>query len=98
MVKLKPTALLKYVEGAPLQADISLNALYNDRFRLGLAYRWSAALSGLAGFQINEKLMIGYAYDWDTTDLGKFNSGSHELFLRFELFKHRDDLISPRFF
>ena len=98
MVKLKPTALLKHVEGAPLQADISLNALYNDRFRLGLAYRWSAALSGLAGFQINEKLMIGYAYDWDTTDLGKYNSGSHELFLRFELFNHRDDLISPRFF
>jgi len=97
-VKLKPAGLLKYVEGAPLQADISLNAMYNDRFRLGLAYRWSAALSGLAGFQINQQLMIGYAYDWDTTDLGQFNSGSHELFLRFELFNHKENLISPRFF
>ena len=97
-VKLKPAGLLKYVEGAPLQADMSLNAMYNDRFRLGLAYRWSAALSGLAGFQINQQLMIGYAYDWDTTGLGQFNSGSHELFLRFELFNHKDNLISPRFF
>jgi len=97
-VKLKPSGLLKYVEGTPLQVDMSLNAMYNDRFRLGLAYRWSAALSAMAGFQINQQLMIGYAYDWDTTGLGKFNSGSHEIFLRFELFNHRDDLISPRFF
>jgi len=97
-VKLKPAGLLKSVEGAPLQVDISLNAMYNDRFRLGLAYRWSAALSGMAGFQINQKLLIGYAYDWDTTGLGKYNSGSHELFLRFELFNHKEKLISPRFF
>jgi len=97
-VKLKPSGLLKYVEGAPLQLDLSLNALYNDRFRLGLAYRWSAALSAMVGFQINQKLLIGYGYDWDTTGLGKFNSGSHEIFLRFELFHHKKDLISPRFF
>jgi len=97
-IELKPAVLLKYVSGAPLQADLSLNARYREKFTLGLAYRWSAAMSALAGFQINDQIMIGYAYDWDTTDLGRFNSGSHEIFLRFELFNHRDDLISPRFF
>lgn len=97
-IDLKPAGLVKYVAGAPLQADISLNARYKDRFTLGLAYRWSAALSGLAGFQINDRLAIGYAYDWDTTDLGRFNTGSHEIFLRYELINHREDLISPRFF
>ncbi len=97
-VDLKPSGLVKYVEGAPLQVDLSLNALIYDKFTLGAAYRWSAAMSGMVGFQISQQLMIGYAYDWDTTGLGQFNSGSHEIFIRFELFNHRDDLISPRFF
>ena len=97
-VKLKPTILGKYVSGAPLQADLSLNALINNKFTLGAAYRWSAAMSGLAGFQINEKLMIGYAYDWDTTELSNYNSGSHEIFIRFELFNTKKNMVSPRFF
>ena len=97
-VRLKPTILGKYVSGAPLQADLSLNALINNKFTLGAAYRWSAAMSGLAGFQINEKLMIGYAYDWDTTELSNYNSGSHEIFIRFELFNTKKNMVSPRFF
>ena len=97
-VKLKPSAIVKYVDGAPLQVDLTGNVLLKERVNLGLAYRWSAALSAMAGFQINEKLMIGYAYDWETTELNQYNSGSHEIFLRFELFETKDKIISPRFF
>ncbi|PCH76092.1 MAG: hypothetical protein COB98_07190 [Flavobacteriaceae bacterium] len=96
--KLKPALLTKYVAGAPLQIDVSLNALFREKFRIGLAYRWSAALSAMAGFQINENLMIGYAYDWDTTSLVNYDSGSHEVFLRVELFNTKVNLVSPRFF
>ncbi|MBL4745780.1 MAG: type IX secretion system membrane protein PorP/SprF [Flavobacteriaceae bacterium] len=97
-MKLKPALLTKYVAGAPLQIDLSLNALFHEKFRIGLAYRWSAALSAMTGFQINENLLIGYAYDWDTTDLVSFDSGSHEVFLRVELFNTKVNLVSPRFF
>ena len=97
-IKLKPSAIVKYVDGAPLQVDLTGNVLLKERINLGLAYRWSAALSAMAGFQINEKLMIGYAYDWETTELNQYNSGSHEIFLRFELFETKDKIISPRFF
>ncbi|NNF86803.1 MAG: type IX secretion system membrane protein PorP/SprF, partial [Winogradskyella sp.] len=96
--KLKPAVLFKAVEGAPLQADLSANFLFNEKLTLGLAYRWDAALSGLAGFQISDDLMIGYAYDWETTELNQFNSGSHEIFLRWEFFRNKDGIISPRFF
>jgi len=96
--KLKPAFLIKAVQGAPLQADLSANLLFNEKFRLGLAYRWSAALSGLAGFQVSESLMIGYAYDWETTELNNFNSGSREIFLRWEFRSSKDGVISPRFF
>jgi len=98
-LKFKPSFLLKGVQGAPLQADISFNGLVKEKFVLGLAYRWSAALSGLLGYQITDGLMLGVAYDRETTDLGKtkFEQGSYELFLRYEIFD-RPKILSPRFF
>lgn len=97
-LKFKPALLFKAVQGSPLQADLSANFLFNEKLTLGLAYRWDVALSGLAGFQLSESLMIGYAYDWETTELNNYNSGSHEIFLRFELRSSKDKIISPRFF
>ena len=85
-------------QGAPLQVDLSANFLFSEKFTAGVAYRWDAAVSALVGFQVTDGLFIGYAYDAETTRLANYNSGSHEVFLRFELFKSYDKIISPRFF
>ena len=97
-VKFKPAFLTKMVEGAPLQVDVSTNFLFYDKFMLGVAYRWSASLSAMAGFQISDSLYVGYGYDRETTNLENYNSGSHEIFLRFELFKNNNKITTPRFF
>ena len=99
-LKFKPALLTKAVGGAPLQVDVSANFLFNDRFSFGAAYRWDAAVSALAGFQITDQLMLGLAYDRETTELGgsQFNDGSFEVFLRFELLKRFQKTVSPRFF
>ncbi|MEZ4793207.1 MAG: type IX secretion system membrane protein PorP/SprF [Gelidibacter sp.] len=95
--KLKPAALVKAVSGAPIIADVSANFLFNDKITLGVAYRWDDAISGLAGFQVTDGLYIGYAYDATTTNLNNYNSGSHEIMVRFELQK-LGRILSPRFF
>jgi type IX secretion system PorP/SprF family membrane protein len=97
-IKFKPAVLTKMVEGAPLQADVSANFMFNNKFVVGVAYRWSAALSAMVGFQVSEGLYIGYGYDHETTNLNHYNSGSHEIFLRYELFKNNNKIITPRFF
>lgn len=97
-LKFKPAFLTKIVEGAPLQLDVSGNFLINERFVLGAAWRWDAAVSAMAGFQITDGLYVGYGYDLETTKLANYNSGSHEIFLRFELFKKQEKIVSPRFF
>ncbi|MDG1570687.1 type IX secretion system membrane protein PorP/SprF [Robiginitalea sp. M366] len=99
-LKFKPALLTKVVSGAPLQLDLSASFLFNEKFSFGAAYRWDAAVSGLVGFQLNEQLMIGLAYDRETTALGgtQFNDGSFEIFLRWELIRSFERLISPRFF
>ncbi|TSE03131.1 MULTISPECIES: PorP/SprF family type IX secretion system membrane protein [Aquimarina] len=99
-VKFKPAVLTKLVFGAPLQVDLSANFLLYDRLTLGAAYRWSAAVTGTIGFQISDSMMIGFAYDRETTQLGQtqFNDGSYEVMLRFELFKKYNRMLTPRFF
>ncbi len=99
-LKLKPSLLTKAVAGAPVQFDISTNLLIRDKFTLGLAYRLSAALSAQAGFQFSRGILLGFAYDWETTSLGntEFNAGTYEFFLRLEIFKKQDSILYPRFF
>ncbi|CAA9200439.1 membrane protein [Flavobacterium collinsii] len=97
-VKFKPSVLVKGVQGAPLQVDLSGNFLINDKFVTGVAYRWSAAVSAMVGFQASNSWFIGYGYDLEATKLSNYNSGSHEFFLRYELFNKYDRIISPRFF
>ncbi|MNU05425.1 hypothetical protein D3C72_2502250 [compost metagenome] len=72
--------------------------MFYEKFTVGLAYRWSASVSAMAGFQVSDGLYIGYGYDHETTNLRKYNSGSHEIFLRFEFFNNYSKMISPRFF
>lgn len=95
-LQFKPSLLTKIVQGAPLQIDASANFMINEKFILGAAYRWTAAASLMAGFQINQSWLIGYGFDLETTRLKAYNSGSHEIFLRYELPKQK--IIHPRFF
>ncbi|MCK8524259.1 type IX secretion system membrane protein PorP/SprF [Aquimarina sp. D1M17] len=99
-IRFKPALLTKMVFGAPLQVDVSANFLLYQRLTLGVAYRWSAAVTGQIGVQISDSMMIGFAYDRESTELGQsqFNDGSYEVMLRFELFKKYNRMLTPRFF
>jgi type IX secretion system PorP/SprF family membrane protein len=97
-IKFKPAFLTKLVKGAPLQVDLSGNFMFNDTFVLGIAYRWSAAVSAMAGFHVSDSMYIGYGYDLETTNLENYNSGSHEIFFRYEIFKNNGKITTPRFF
>ncbi|KQO33156.1 hypothetical protein ASF10_18950 [Flavobacterium sp. Leaf82] len=99
MVKLKPAFMSKYVAGAPISVDVTANVLYNNKFELGAAYRVNDAVSALMNINVTPSLRVGYAYDHTLSNMGQFNSGTHEIMLLFNL-----DLLgkgydkSPRFF
>lgn len=84
-VKLKPATMVRAVKGAPMAFDLTLNTLLYERFELGAGYRLDDSVSGLAGFYITPDLRIGYSYDYTLTNLGSFNSGSHEFFLLWDI-------------
>lgn len=99
MFKLKPAFMSKFVSGSPITLDVSANVLYDNKFELGIAYRLDDAFSALMNVNVTPNLRVGYAYDYTTSNLGQFNSGTHEIILLFNL-----DLLgkgydkSPRFF
>lgn len=97
-LKFKPATLIKAVNGSPLQWDASANFLINDKFTLGASYRWSAALSAMAGFQVSDAIFIGVGYDYQTTDIETYSDGSYEVFFRFDLFNKPERVLTPRFF
>lgn len=96
--KFKPAVMVKYVAGAPLIADFSANFMFNNCVTLGASYRTADSVSALASLQITPQFLIGYSYDYSTTELQNYNSGTHEIMLRFELVSRKKGLKSPRFF
>ncbi len=98
-LKLKPAFMAKAVIGAPLTLDITSNVLLNDKIEFGLAYRINDGISGLFNLKISKAIRVGYAYDYTVSNLGHFNSGTHEVMLLFDLFKSEKGYDkSPRFF
>jgi type IX secretion system PorP/SprF family membrane protein len=96
--KFKPSLQVKYVKGAPLEVDLSANFMINDKFTTGVAYRYNSSASVLFGLQVSESLFVGYSYDINTNNLAQYNSGSHEVFLRFEILKTVSRVVAPTFF
>ncbi len=101
--KLKPAFMAKSISGSPSSFDVTLNALFNNNFELGVAHRLDDSFSGLVNFRILPDLRLGYAYDHTISNLGRFNSGSHEIFILFDLNKSGSNKNkgydkSPRFF
>lgn len=98
-LKIKPAGIIQYVNGAPVNWQASTNLLFKDKFVGGLAYQWKNNASVLLGLYIKERTFIGYTYDFDWSALRKFNSGSHEVFLRINLGNlYGSNVVSPRFF
>jgi type IX secretion system PorP/SprF family membrane protein len=84
-LKLKPAFMAKAVKGAPLSVDITANVLINEKLEAGLGYRLDDAVSALVNFRVTPELRIGYAYDYTTSNLSTFSSGSHEIFILFDV-------------
>jgi type IX secretion system PorP/SprF family membrane protein len=76
---IEPSALLKFVHPAPFQFDIGLRVIYKEKIWIGGSYRHLDAFSGYIGFVLRENIQLGYAYDFTTTNLGNYSTGTHEL-------------------
>lgn len=101
LFKFKPAFMAKAVKGAPISFDVTANVLFDNKVEFGVGYRLEDAFSGMVNFKATPELRIGYAYDHTISNLGPFSSGSHELFILYDLNilnTNKGFDKSPRFF
>ena len=98
VVKFKPSVLVKAVSGSPLSTDFSGNFLIQEKVTLGASYRMDDSVSALLGLQFAKDFFIGYSFDYTITPLNKYNDGTHEVILRYQLPQKSATIKSPRFF
>jgi type IX secretion system PorP/SprF family membrane protein len=79
--KVEPSFMLKYASPAPVKLDVGARVIYQEQIWLGIGYRHNDAYTALLGFMYKNYLMIGYSYDFTTTNLKKYSTGTHELML-----------------
>jgi type IX secretion system PorP/SprF family membrane protein len=86
-IRLEPSIMLKYVKPAPLQFDLGLRAVYKDKFWIGGAYRYLDAVSAMVGYTLQQNLSFAYSYDFTTTNIRKYSTGTHELVIGIKFHK-----------
>ncbi len=84
-----PQILVRYVKGAPFDADVNGTLCYKNKFYGGLTYRTGGNKGGvgesadvLFGLQASKKLFVGLSYDLNLSRLRTQQAGSAELALR----------------
>jgi len=82
---LKPTTLLRYVEGSPISLDLTAIVEFHERFGLGAAYRLDESISGIFMFKAGW-MDIGYAYEMALeSPVSNIDNGTHEIFMKLKL-------------
>lgn len=92
---IKPSILVRYINNSPVSADINLNYYYKYQFGFGVSYRSNNSLVGIAEFGINHQLRVCYSYDCELNRLKKYQSGSHEILIRY-YFGYNINAKNPR--
>lgn len=94
-VKLKPSTLVKGTFDTPISFDVNLNALFYERFELGVSYRYEDSFSGIIGVRPTSWMQIGFAYDHNIYDI---DEPSYEAFVLFNVAFNKKAYRSPRYF
>jgi type IX secretion system PorP/SprF family membrane protein len=82
LLEFKPSVL---VQSDGTYSQLSINALleYNKKFWGGVSWRTDNAIVGVLGIELFNWVKVGYSYDFVTSDIMSYNSGSHEIMMGF---------------
>jgi len=78
---IEPATIIQLSDASPIQVDIGARTIYKKMVWLGVSYRTQDAVSAMLGYCYQNYLMISYSYDFVTSDIGKYSTGTHEIVL-----------------
>lgn len=79
---LQPSAFIA-TDFVSTQYSVNVNAIFKNMYWGGISYRYEEALIFMGGLELKNGIMVGYSYDWNVSDVGKYTGGSHEVTLSY---------------
>ena len=98
VLKLHPSALIKYTPNAPITADVNVSLMMYEKLWTGIMYRFNEAMGVNIVYNIKNMLSIGYNYDFPINGLRTYQSGTHDIFIRYDFRPKKVVYSSPRYF
>ena len=95
---LKPSSLIKYSNGAPVQFDFSGTLFYKSRAAVGASLRTKAGFVVFGQVSLTKDLIAALAYDRMTNGLSVSEKGTYELTLSYSFKTTPSTVFSPRYF
>lgn len=68
---------------ASTQYNVNANVVFDKLYWGGISYRYEEAVIFMGGLELKNGIMVGYSYDWNVSDTGKYTGGSHEVTLSY---------------
>lgn len=97
-INMRPSFIIKYVKNSPLSIEGNLSFLFYEKIWIGAMYRHLAATGLNIMYNVNQNFRIGYAYDFQLTDLHRYSQGSHEIMMSYDLRSKAKGYKTPRYF
>ncbi len=98
-ISVRPVAMFRSIKGLPKMIDLASTFTFNKMFDLGVNFQLGSNLGFLAGYELNNKLYMGYSYSYPINGVNRVSSQAHELMLRLKLNDKRSTKFSgPRYF
>lgn len=97
-LQFRPSFLMKYTTGIDPLWDLSAAFFIKERIWIGGSYRPGNALVGMMELYLSPNLRLGYAYDYVTSSLSNYTSGSHEFSLGIDFGFQKTRMVSPKLF
>jgi type IX secretion system PorP/SprF family membrane protein len=94
----KTSMMLKKHEATNMMWEAGAMVYYSNVFGAGISRRGTDAWIGMMEFQIGNIARLMYAYDFTSSGLANYNSGTHELMLKFFISNQYRGQVSPRLF
>ena len=94
---INPSVMLKMAPAAPMSIDLNCNFLIDNKLWLGVGARSGNGISILAMWNMNNKMRMGYSYDYGMNKIGVIGRGAHELVLGYGLGVYTTKTLTPRY-
>ena len=98
VIDIIPSFVAKAVEDAPLSLDVNVNFMFYEKLWIGGGYRFGDSFIGNIVYHFTPHFRAGYAYDYALSDLGNYNTGSHEIMINYDLDFLGKGFKTPRLF